>query len=465
MIGPSTHYAAAARRAAIAASSEATSAPIIPAPVDSPNRANHTSASGKRPSLKANAAWSFTGTLLYSGCQWLSYVVLAKLGSAATVGTFALAVGITTPAFMLFNLNLRAIQATDARGRYSFGTIWAVRTMTSVLALIGISIYSLATVSDRELAVVVALVALARFFESLTDAIHGRLQRAERLAWIARSLALRGLLGFLLVTTVYWATRSLPAAALGMAGGSLLPLLASDLRALRRVNDAGSSPVSLRPRPVRAEFGPLLRSALPLGGTMMLISLNTNIPRYFLEAYAGRAVVGMFAAVTQLVAVGNLAISALAQASSPRLARAASSGNFGEFKKLTIMLYGLVSFTAIAGLTTAVVFGETILTSVFRPEYSEAASSLILLSVAGGLSFAGSVAGYALTALGVHGRQLPLFLLISATSLTAAAIFIPRFGLIGGAMSVTATAFVQLGASTLLLRLALGKDKGLRRHA
>src|SRR5262245_13252375 len=73
---------------------------------------------GTRPSLRTNFLWTLAGNVVYAGCQWGMLIVLAKLGTPAMVGEFSLGLAICAPIFMLSNLNLRGVQATDARGEY-----------------------------------------------------------------------------------------------------------------------------------------------------------------------------------------------------------------------------------------------------------------------------------------------------------------------------------------------------------
>src|SRR4051794_16358727 len=68
-----------------------------------------------RLSLRANFTWTFVGNVIYAACQWGMLVVLAKVARPETVGNFALALAVTAPVIMLTNLQLRAVQATDAR--------------------------------------------------------------------------------------------------------------------------------------------------------------------------------------------------------------------------------------------------------------------------------------------------------------------------------------------------------------
>ena len=54
-------------------------------------------------------------------------MVLAKLGTPEMVGQFTLGLAITTPLIMFTNLQLRAVQATDASRQYKFGDYFALR--------------------------------------------------------------------------------------------------------------------------------------------------------------------------------------------------------------------------------------------------------------------------------------------------------------------------------------------------
>ncbi len=80
----------------------------------------------RRLSLRSNFAWAVCGNAVYAICQWGMIVALAKLGSALMVGQFSLGLAIVTPVFMLSNLDLRAVQATDARRQFRFSAISAL---------------------------------------------------------------------------------------------------------------------------------------------------------------------------------------------------------------------------------------------------------------------------------------------------------------------------------------------------
>src|SRR5436190_1143591 len=86
-------------------------------------------------SLRSNFLWAIVGNVAYAACQWGMLVVLAKMGSAEMVGQFALALAISTPILMFTNLQLRGVQATDARGDYSFRDYLGLRLLMAAIGL------------------------------------------------------------------------------------------------------------------------------------------------------------------------------------------------------------------------------------------------------------------------------------------------------------------------------------------
>src|SRR6267142_2141166 len=81
-------------------------------------------------SLKRNAVWTLGGNAMYAASQWSQIAVIAHLGSALDIGHYAFALALSTPVFMLANLQLRQIQVTDSLRRRSFGDYLGLRLVT-----------------------------------------------------------------------------------------------------------------------------------------------------------------------------------------------------------------------------------------------------------------------------------------------------------------------------------------------
>ena len=165
----------------------------------------------------------------------------------------------------------------------------------------------------------ISLTSLAKSSESVGDVIYGLVQKHERMDLIARSMVARGCLSFV----AFAAVESLPAfhsAMIAWVCAWCLVLGTYDLSlanrfATSRVHETNRRAIA--PRCSLSISFRLAKLALPLGLTMMLISLNSNVPRYFIRNHAGSRVLGFFAAIASLMIAGNLVINAAGQTVLP----------------------------------------------------------------------------------------------------------------------------------------------------
>ncbi len=195
---------------------------------------------------------------------------------------------------------------------------------------------------------------------------------------------------------------------------------------------------------------------------MMLISLNTNIPRYFIERYLGERELGVFAAIAYLMVAGNMVVSALGQSASPRLAKYYAAENSTAFRTLLLKLVGIGALLGGAAVLVALVAGREILTLLYQPEYAKQADLFVWLMVAAGIGYVSSFLGHGMTAARYFRIQMPLFALVTTISATACFWLIPSSGLLGAATSLIVAAIVEAGISLAVILHAVHM---LHRHA
>lgn len=82
-------------------------------------------------SLRLNFSWTIMGNVVYSGTQWGILVLLARLGNPEAVGQFSLGLAITAPIMLFASLQLRAVQATDARLQFQFRDYAGLRILNT----------------------------------------------------------------------------------------------------------------------------------------------------------------------------------------------------------------------------------------------------------------------------------------------------------------------------------------------
>lgn len=422
--------------------------------------------------LRRNFSWTFAGNLVYAASQWGMLVLLAKLGSPETVGQFSLGLAVTAPVFMLTNLQLRSLQATDAKKEYLFGDYLGLRLIGTTLALfIAISLSYLSGYSGEILWTIVAI-AISKAFESISDIFYGLIQNHERMDRISISLMIKGPLSLLALGAGVYLTGSIVGGSVALAVAWALVLVSYDIpnsllllqtqtaKEIEVLNSreedslSQGSPSAKHPEGVhlpkwyprwhRQTLVKLLLLSLPLGVVMMLISLNINIPRYFIEHYLSTHELGIFSALSYLMVAGQMVISSLSQSASPRLAKYYAAGNSLAFRTLLLKLIGIAMVLGGVAVVIALIAGQPILTLLYSPEYAREINVFVWLMVAAGVNYISYFLGAGMTAARYLRVQIPMFLLLTGVSALACFWLIPAYGLLGAAWALLIGAIIQV---------------------
>jgi len=142
-------------------------------------------------SLGINFSWSLLTNGVYAASRWVTVIVLAKLGTTEMIGLMLFALAIANPISTVANLGLRTVLITDARHEYRFRDYFGLRLLTSLLAVPTTGLLVLLLGYELRMVLLVLVVAMGRFFESLSDIIYGVFQQQERMDWIAISIMIR----------------------------------------------------------------------------------------------------------------------------------------------------------------------------------------------------------------------------------------------------------------------------------
>ncbi len=374
--------------------------------------------------------------------------MLAKLGDPTVVGQFALGLAITAPILMFTNLQLRTVQATDTGARFAFRDYVALRLLGTAAFLLAV-----AAVGARHhgtTLVVLLAVAVMKTSESLSDVGYGLLHGRERLDRIAQSQILKAAAAVCVMGVVIMWTGSCLAGIAALPMAYWLTLTTFDLTVIRRA----TGPQGWFPAWNWLRIRELFQTSLPLGLTLLLVSLNANLPRYFLEHYRGVGQVGIFSALAYVTLSANLFVMALGQAMTPRMAKASIAG-VAAFTRLSGRLFLVAGVVGGAGMGVAVVAGRPLLHLLYGPEYAKEHRVFIWLMFAGMLAYLASAAGYSLTSARFFRAQFPLLLLVCGVTAAACASLVPKLGAAGAAMAQAAGYAVQFSCSLAYLVFAM----------
>ena len=405
----------------------------------------------------------FVGNAVYAACQWAMLVVLAKLGDPVMVGQFVLALAVTTPVMAFFMLQLRSVQATDARREYQFGDYLGLRLLTVVLAMVTVAGICLTSGYGQMTTMIILAAGASAAVDSVSDVIYGRLQQCERMDRIARSMIIRGAVSLIALAVAILATRNVLYGILAIAATRIVVLISYDLRSAATTLYRGVSGVRtgrrdhecLLPRWGVRKTLSLAKLSFPLGVVMMLIGLSNSIPRYFVEHYGGERCLGIFGALGYLGLVGSTAVAAIGQSATPQLAECYALGRRKPFLFLLLKLLGAGAGLGLLGVAVAVVAAPQVLAIFYGAEYAAHGSILVWIMLGAGIGYVAAFGGYAITAARYFQIQIPLFACVAVVTAAVCWWLVPTYGMLGAAISVLVAALTQLVGAGLILAHAL----------
>jgi O-antigen/teichoic acid export membrane protein len=416
-----------------------------------------------RSSLRSDFSWTFLGNGVYAVGQWMTLVLLAKLSRPEVVGQYALGFAIAAPAFMFAGLQLRVVLVSDVYQKTYFGHYLSLRLFSTAIALLIILGTAQMLGFRGQLRWTILMVGLAQAVEAVSDIYYARLQLHNRMVRIAKSMIARTMLSALGLTIGVSLDGSLVWGLVGIVLARTIVLLGYDIRedthevawqARDFVRQA-----ALEPRWDPRVLLQLVWSALPLSIIAALVSLNFNIPRYFLEHSLGERALGFFSAIALISATGSMAVVSLGQSAFARLARCYAAGNFAEFRSLLGKLLAMGAALGICGIALASVAGRQILNILFRPEYAGRADLLPWMMAVGCVGYIAQFLGFGMTAARCYHSQVVLFALTNLVVAGGSHLLIPRLGLLGAILAMLIATIIQVAGSIVIL------VRGMRRQA
>ncbi|HED14500.1 MAG TPA: lipopolysaccharide biosynthesis protein [Gammaproteobacteria bacterium] len=407
--------------------------------------------------IRKSAAWIFTGRLVYAMCQWLILVVVAKLSSPEVLGEFTLALAVTAPIVIFSQLNTRAFVATDAMSEYTFSDYLVLRIITTMLAVLVILFASIAINLPYAAKATLLGVALFKAFESISDIYYGWFQKQEKMKAIGLSAILHGVLSLSTVVVFMMVDGQISAAVYVIAALWFMTLIFYDARKQPETSLPISSYSFNR-------MWQLTKICLPLGFAMLLVSLNINIPVYFVKAYLSTKEVGYFSAIVYFMFAGRLITGALAQASAPRLSQYYAKGQRALYSRLLLKLLVVGAILGLGGVGIALGFGQWLLTIAYGPDYGRFSDVFVWIMIAAGFSYLINFLGVGLTVARLFKAQLFLNLLSAFTVVILSIVWIPANGLLGAGRALAggiAIAFI----ANLSINIFVAKSfVGIRRQ-
>ncbi len=392
-------------------------------------------------SLKRNISWTLLGNLVYAASQWGMLIVIAKIAGTLALGKYSLGLAISAPVFAFCNLQLAALQATDANNEYDFPTYFGFRIISTLISIVVIICIAIFSNLALETTLVVILIGVAKSCESFSDISYGLLQKHEEMKKISYSYILKGVISLVSVLIGIELLGSVLAATILLAISWGLLFLLYDLRNVNLI--LKTSGRFIRPLINISVMSRLFWLALPMGFVVMLGSLNINIPRYFIVNQLGEKELGYYSAIAYIVVAGSMMINAIGQSLTPRLAKYYQT-NINAYKHLLIKMFGFSLLIGVFGVLVAFTLGRQVLVLLYTKEYADYENLLIWMMILGCVLYCVSVLGSGITAARSFLSQAAYAPVVAGIIFLMSYFLIPSYGLVGGTGALIVGFFIML---------------------
>jgi O-antigen/teichoic acid export membrane protein len=409
--------------------------------------------------LESYVWYSASSALMLAG-PFCVILILSRMASAPDLGLYAYAYAVTAPVQAFAGLHARAFIAMDRLFGYDIEDVIAQRVyLLAALVFVALALPMLRGTSGRETWVFLGIV-VVRLAEGLTDISAGVMQRRHLPRSIALMYACRGIFGLSVFMTLLAYGAPLAVALAGLGSMGLLASLIVDRALLASI---GAVPNLRAVCTSLATRRPLRLGLKCLSGAVLvaLSLVETNLPRYVVEAFIGISAVGIYTTLGVLLSVATNLVHPVFFMTFAPLGQTAQQRDPESLRILVRMIWtniGLtIAFSAVL-LAACLAFGSSLLSLVFGSEWLRFGNLLAILAVGACASLLRSCLGFALTGLGVFVPQ-------TFITIGSAAIFLALTISSGSQVDVYAIGLTWTAAS-VLAAAASGVVLGhaMRRH-
>lgn len=382
-----------------------------------------------------NITWVFSGNVVAALTKWLILILIARLMTPEDVGVYSLAFALTAPIAIFINFKLRSLVVTDIE--LNFKNYVVTRNILSFVAILLILCIAFAFYPDY--ALIILLVGFNKILDLYSELYYSIPQLNSNFNVIGKLMIVKHAILILPFIISLYSFRSLVIAQLILVTIQFVFFYFGEKKWIENKYKLRSTYTNFK------EVKNIILLGIPLGISLMLVSLNSNIPRYILEYFESAEVLGYFAAVAYVVAIGNLVMSSVSQNFLPLLSKKINEGLIKEFIKYVFGYITVLSVVlGVLAVTLSYLLGELILNLVYGQEYVAFSDILVLISISMGFNFISWGYDTALMSMRYIKIQPIISLVTAIVALMIGYFLIKNYGIYGAAYTLIITNIIQL---------------------
>lgn len=384
--------------------------------------------------FSAKFIWTFLSNIFYAASQFFILSIIAKIGGPEEVGVFTYALAISSPFFLFLNVKLRSIVLTDVENQNRIEQFILLRNVTNWIAVILVILIAIIFRVNSYQFIAIIFFCLSKVFEMKIDIFYAFYQKNNRYDIVGKSTFLRGGISFFLAAIFYYFFEDIISVMISFLISNAIIYYFYDYPNVRRIESIER--ITILSKENRKKIFSIFIIALPLGVSTIIGSLNTNFPRYLIEAKLGIYELGIFSGLVYILIIGNTFLTAISQIVTPKLAKFSNENDFKSFISLLIkiQIFGLLLSSMFIVIFS--IANKQIINLLFSSEYTDYSNVLMILIYGMVFLYSSVFFGTGITSLKLFKIQPIIHLIGLITTIISSLALIESMGLEGMAISL-----------------------------
>ena len=406
----------------------------------------------KETTAKKKFMWNMAGSLCNSLSSMLLLIIVNRISGENRGGFFALAYSTAQLLFSVGGFEIRPVQSTDIKNRFSFDQYFTSRMLNCFVMLVCMIGYIVSNGYHGADALAVFWILSYRMVEAVADIYSGLFQQRERIDISGKEMLMRSGLATIMFTVILAVTDNLLYASMGLTLTSLLVMLVYDLRMKKY----------FEPERVKLTWkgiGGIYKACWPLFIASFIMNYLNNAPKYAINTYYDETVQNSYNILFMPAFVINLLSLFVFRPLLTDLAKDWEGDDRKAFTGIVKKMMALIGVLTVAACIGAYLLGIPVLSLIYGLDLSSYRLELVVVMICGGLNAYVYCLYYVVT---VTGKQIYL-LAGYGVGLAAAVLFDPilvqRAGIMGAAVCCTLSFALVFAVFLLITAVVIRKKK------
>lgn len=392
--------------------------------------------------------------ILFGFSQMIIIVFLNKYGGISAAGQYTLALAIVAPITVLFNMGLNLHYNTSKKD-VNINDYLYIRHITGILVIIISVIIGMILNHEKSIIIIILLVSILKFIESLFEINYAFLQKKEMHNSIAYSKIIRSMIIIVWILIVSFLLEfNLIIMLFGFILLNFIYIYIYDVKNINKLKEKKA--VRLH------EVKYIVISSIPLAVSIFIDSLNVNFQRLIIEKYISIEEVGIYASLTTVMISGQLLISAFLTYFLPKLNKAVKLNDIKKYINVLVVMIMTSMILGVFSLLSVILLGDYIVLILFTEEYIKYKSLLIFIMVTGLFWYISGTLYYGVIALNLYKAQMTSLIISFIINFIFTWILVQSIGIRGAAIGLMLSMISRCICLSLVIIIEIKKLKRIR---